>query len=87
MGRIEVNAISKFERRLQEWLDGRMSAAERRAFEAELAADPEKARMAERLKELSDSLKHLYEDVADEEVPERLLDIIRRGRKTPTEEN
>lgn len=67
-----------FHLRVQDWLDGRMSEEERAAFEAEIAADAEKARLADKLKAVNDQLKRLNEDILREDIPDKFLDIIRR---------
>lgn len=62
---------------MQDWLDRRMSDPERIAFAVELTADPEKLEMAKRLKAIDGQLKMLNAATLEEEVPGRLLEVIR----------
>ena len=65
--------------RLQEWLDGRTTISERTAFEDELDKDPGKAILARKLQLIDAHLNRLNEGVATEEVPKKLLAIVRRS--------
>jgi len=69
------------------YLDGELDAAARKAFEADMAADPELAAEVAAHRGLADSLKAAYDPVIDEPVPLRLTlaaqaanDAPRRGR-------
>ena len=62
---------------MQDWLDRRMSDPVRIALAVELTADPEKLEMAKRLKAIDGHLKMLNAATLDEDVPGRLLEVIR----------
>lgn len=55
--------------RIMAYLDGEMSRAQRRAFEAEMAADPALAAEVAAHRELGQKLSDAYDPVADEPVP------------------
>jgi len=59
------------------WLDGELSGDEAAKVEAEVAADPELARLAEEHRSLRSQLKGAFDPVAHEAVPSRLLDAVR----------
>jgi hypothetical protein len=60
------------ETKLFAWLDGELDAAEAAAVEAEVAADPRLARMAEQHRALGARLRGAFDTVAAAPVPERL---------------
>lgn len=67
-----------FQLRLQDWLDGRMSADERSAFQRELASSSEKAAFAEKLSSMNEDLRNLRKELVDEEIPANLLNVVRQ---------
>lgn len=60
------------EERLIAYVDGELSAADRTAFEAELAADPSLAAQVEQQRRLRERIAAVYAPVVEEPVPERL---------------
>lgn len=69
------------EERLIAYLDGELSAAERTAFEAELAADPALAAQAELHEALAARVAATYAPVVDEPVPPRLVAMARAANE------
>lgn len=61
------------EERLIAYVDGELSAADRAAFEAELAADPSLAAQLEQQRRLRERIAAAYAPVLDEPAPERLV--------------
>lgn len=67
---------------LNEYLDGGLNEERRAEVEAWLLENPERTTEFERLKELNEALRRLGADILDEPVPERLRDIVRKGRSS-----
>ena len=59
------------------WLDGELDSAEAARVEAEVAADPRLARLAEQHRGLSARLSGAFDTVAAAPVPERLTEAVR----------
>jgi hypothetical protein len=59
------------------WLDGELSPDDAARVQAEVAANPEMARLAEQHRAMQAQMKAAFDPVADEAVPERLRDAIR----------
>lgn len=72
--------IGPDEARLHAYADGRLSAEETRAVEAELARDPEAAARVADWRALNARLHALYDPIIDEPVPARLLVAPREER-------
>lgn len=68
------------ETRLHAYADGRLSAEDARAVEAELARDPEAAEKVADWRALNARLHALYDPIIDEPVPARLL-VAPRGER------
>lgn len=58
------------------WLDGELPAEEAARVEAEVAADPELARLAEQHRGLHMQLKSVFDPIAKAPVPERLIAAV-----------
>lgn len=65
------------ETKLFAWLDGELDAAEAAEVEAEVAADPRLARMAEQHRAFGARLRGAFDTVAAAPVPERLMAAVR----------
>ena len=65
------------------WLDGELPAEEAAEVEAEVAADPELARLAEEHRVMTTSLRNAFGTVEAQQVPERLRQSVEidRGEK------
>ena len=63
------------------WLDGELSGDEAARVEAEVAADPELARLADEHRSLHAQLKGAFDPLASESPPAHLLDAIRESPK------
>src|SRR5688500_6229218 len=68
------------ETKLFAWLDGELDAAEAAKVEAEVAADPRLARMAEQHRAFEERVRGAFDTVAAEPVPERLASAVRPPR-------
>ena len=63
---------------IQEYIDGRLSAARRREVEAFLAAHPSRAAEVQSLLRQQEALRRLGEDILNEPIPDRFQEILRR---------
>lgn len=70
------------ERKLFAWLDGELDAAEAAKVEAEVAADPQLARIADQHRALGARLRATFGTVAEAPVPERLTEAVNPERAT-----
>lgn len=61
---------------LMAYADGELDAALRVAIEAEMARDPEVARVVERHRKLAARLRSAYDGVLEERVPARLVSLV-----------
>ena len=68
------------ETKLFAWLDGELDAAEAAKVEAEVAADPQLARIADHHRALGARLRSTFGTVAEAPVPERLTQAVKPGR-------
>lgn len=60
------------------WLDGELSAEEAARVEAEVAADPELARLAGEHRAMRSRLSHAFDTIAEAPVPEELVAATRK---------
>lgn len=69
--------------RIMAWLDGEMRPAARKAFEADMAADPALAAEVAAHRDLGEKLSDAYDPVADEPVPLRLTLAAQAANDAP----
>ncbi|MBR0568516.1 anti-sigma factor [Azoarcus sp. L1K30] len=67
---------------LHAWTDGRLEAERRAEVEAWLAAHPDKAQTLNHWRELNAALHSAYDPVAEEAIPARLREAVRRPRRS-----
>lgn len=67
---------------LHAWADGRLEAGRRAEVETWLAAHPDQAQTLNQWRELNAALHSAYDPVAEEAIPARLREAVRRPRRS-----
>lgn len=67
---------------IQEFIDGHLDGPNRARVAAYLLRHPERSGEVRNMQKLTKELQKLDREVLDEPVPERLLEILRKARKS-----